>query len=95
MFRMKVNENRNSICEECKCEWKNTKEMYDVQIFGQKHTVCKECLEDIMLKILRMDVKYSAKLKSQADLKRAENSRKKTFKKEALECVAKQKKNRK
>ena len=92
---MRVNENKESVCEECECKWNETKEMYDVQIFGQKRIVCKECLEDIMLKILRMDVKYSAKLKSQNDLKRAENARKKTFKKEALECVAKQKKNQK
>lgn len=79
-IRMKTNENKNSICDECGTEWKNTRTMTTMLIAGNKINLCKMCTEEILTKTLQMDVKYSAKVKDKVDLKRAENERKRIYK---------------
>ena len=73
MIRMRVNQNEKSTCEECGCKWKDTREMYDILLCGEMTTICKGCLDELFQKILRMDVKYSSRVKSTIDQKRANN----------------------
>lgn len=75
-IRMKANENRNSICDECGCEWKNTRVMTTMLIGGNKINLCKMCMEDLLTKTIRMDVKYNAKVKDKFDMQRATNENK-------------------
>ena len=75
-IRMKVNENKNSICSECGCKWENTRTMTTILIAGNKINLCKSCMDDLLTKNIRMDVKYSAKLKDKFDMQRIKNEEK-------------------
>lgn len=79
-IRMKVNENRNSICSECGTEWENTRTMTTILIAGNKINLCKSCMDDLLTKNIRMDVKYNAKVKDKFDMQRVKNENKIKFK---------------
>lgn len=73
VVKMRVNENKNSVCEGCGIKWKNTKEMYDIMICSHKFTLCYDCIDQIFHKTLSASCKYNAKLKSQEDMQRIQN----------------------
>jgi hypothetical protein len=72
---MRVNQNRESECMECGKKWKNTREMVDILLCGEKITICKMCRENLFHKLLSMDVMYDARLKKPIDIERANNER--------------------
>ena len=74
-IKMRVNTNNESTCDECSCMWKNTAEMYDLMLCGERFTLCKECIETLFNKTLKASCLYNGRLKSQDDLKRAERAR--------------------
>lgn len=74
-IKMRVNNDKESSCEECKVLYKNTPEMYDMVLAGQKFTLCKECIETLLNKTLKASCMYNGKVKSQEDLRRAERAR--------------------
>ena len=70
---MRVNQKELSKCQECGIRWKNTKEMYDIQICDSKFTLCFDCIDKIFHKVLKADCMYNSKVKSQEDLERVRN----------------------
>lgn len=69
-IRMRVNYDSECVCSECGMKYKNTKEMYDMKIFGEVHHICYDCLEALFLKTLRAQTTYQAKLKTKEDMAR-------------------------
>ena len=73
---MRVNEKKNSCCEECGVSFKNTKEMYDIMIVDTKFTLCFNCIEKVFQKTLHASVSYNNRIKSQEDMERIRRSQK-------------------
>lgn len=73
MIKMRINNNSTSVCEECSVSWKNTPEMYDLLLCGNKVTLCKKCLDNLFQKTLKASCAYNAKVKSQEDMQRIHN----------------------
>jgi hypothetical protein len=69
-IKMRVNGNKKSKCENCSCEYKNTAEMYDLQIADVRFMLCKKCVETLFQKTLKASCIYNAKLKNQEDMQR-------------------------
>lgn len=72
-IKMRVNNNKESVCEECKTLWKNTPEMYDMLIVDNKVTLCKKCFEELFRKSLKISCMYNSRIKSNEDLRRVIN----------------------
>lgn len=70
---MRVNQKEFSKCQECGIRWKNTKEMYDIQICNEKFTLCFDCIDTIFHKALKANCMYNQKIKSQDDMVRIRN----------------------
>lgn len=73
MIKMKVNKDNNSKCDECGCQWKNTKEMYTILICGKKINLCKKCTDIVFHKTLTASCKYNERLKDKVDMQRIRN----------------------
>lgn len=75
-IKMRVNKDKESNCFSCGVNWKNTAEMYDLAI-GYKKTrilpLCRNCVNELFVKSLKAERMYDSKIKSQQDLRRAEN----------------------
>lgn len=76
MIKMKVNLDKDSICEECGRDWMHTAEMYTVQVFGEKHDMCRNCSDALFRKTLKAACMYNEKVKGKEDKIRADNERK-------------------
>lgn len=70
-IRMRVNNDKQSECNECGCTYKYTAEMYDLGICEEQFTLCKSCVEKLFQKTLKASCMYNSKLKQPEDLKRA------------------------
>lgn len=73
MIKMRVNRKADSVCQECGCKWQNTPEMYDLAICDDIYTLCKDCIDDVFRKTLRMTCMYNSKVKSKDDMQRVKN----------------------
>lgn len=69
-MKMRVNNHKESICDFCNEKWKNVPEMYDMMLLDNVYTICKQCTQEIFLKILKADCLYNSKLKSNEDIAR-------------------------
>ena len=69
-IKMRVNMNNQSVCDECGKKYMNTKEMYDLRLCGELHTLCYDCVDTLFHKTLSAQCKYNNKLKSSEDLER-------------------------
>lgn len=77
-IKMRVNNNRESICSNCGREWKNTREMYDLRIgFKKERTLplCAKCIDTMSVKFLKASCMYNSKIKSKVDMKRIQNEK--------------------
>ena len=74
-IKMRVNNKKSSVCEECGCKWDNTYEMYDMVICDTQFTLCKTCMDTLFNKTLKLSCMYDGKLKSQEDIRRTERAR--------------------
>ena len=72
---MRVNNHTDSCCCECKKEWKNVSEMYDLKINNNVFTICRKCSEVLFQKLLKASCMYSGKVKSQQDMVRISRER--------------------
>lgn len=70
-FKMRVNVKTDSECEFCGAKWKNVEEMYDLKIGNEINTICRDCEQQLFLKLLTADCKYIGKLKSKEDIERS------------------------
>jgi hypothetical protein len=75
MLGMKIENNKQSKCENCGREYNYTPEMYNLKIIDRKFTLCKSCIDILFGKLLRADVMYNEKIKSNDDIKRIERSK--------------------
>ncbi len=75
VVKMRVNYDKNSICQGCSTKWKNTAEMYDMMLCGKLFTLCFDCVDKVFHKTLSANCKYNHRVKSQEDLQRASNAR--------------------
>lgn len=71
MIKMRVNNDKNSKCDECGRTWNNTKEMIDINIFNEIHCICFECNQILFQKTLRVECNYNSRVKSKEDQIRA------------------------
>ena len=77
-LKMRVNNDKESVCSNCGREWKNVREMYDIRIgYKKEHTLplCIKCIEVMEGKFLKACCMYNAKLKSKVDIKRSQNEK--------------------
>lgn len=75
-LKMRVNNNKESVCSNCGREWKNVREMYDLRIGYKKERtlpLCLKCIEKMNSKFLKASCMYNSRLKSQVDIKRVQN----------------------
>ena len=72
-IKMRINNDKDSRCNNCNTEWENTAEMYDVHICKTTFTLCRKCTELLFHKTLRASVLYNAKIKTKQDQKRISN----------------------
>lgn len=72
-IKMRVNKNKESECDCCGEKWKNVPEIYDIMIFGEIHTICMKCTQELFCKILKADCLYNSRLKSDEDVTRERN----------------------
>ena len=75
MIKMRVNNQVDSRCDDCKTVYKNTPEMYDLMISDVKFTLCKDCIDTLFQKTLKADCLYNSRLKSSEDMKRIHRSK--------------------
>ena len=73
-IKMRVNNDKQAVCEQCEKKYMEVKEMYDIKIFGDLHTICWNCVDDLFHKTLSAQCKYQAKLKSNEDMERIRRS---------------------
>lgn len=73
-IKMRVNNDKECVCEECSCPYKNTAEMYDIMVCNVQFTLCKNCIEKLFQKTLKASCMYNGKVKRPEDLKRAERA---------------------
>ena len=69
-IKMRVNQDKESVCFNCGVEWKSTPEMYDLKIgYTKERTLplCKKCIDTLFVKTLKAGVKYDQKIKSKED----------------------------
>lgn len=69
-IKMRINTDKQSVCEECKTKWSCTPEMYDVLITNKKITLCKKCSDVVFQKLLKISCMYNSRLKSNSDMER-------------------------
>ena len=74
MIKMRIVNDRETHCSECGIRWQNTKEMYQIMLFGQTNYICYECVDKLFHKTLSAQCKYNEKVKSKEDLERIKRS---------------------
>lgn len=72
-IKMRINNDKESVCDFCGEKWKDTPEMYDMMLLDNMYTICKECANQLQIKLLKADCLFSSKLKSTEDLARIRN----------------------
>lgn len=75
MIKMRVNNQKGSVCQECDVLYKNTSEMYDLMICNTKYTLCKRCVDTLFQKTLKASCIYNGKLKKPEDMTRIRRDR--------------------
>lgn len=75
MVKMRVNNNKESKCEECNTHWLYTPEMYDIHLCENTFTLCKKCTDTLFHKTLKASVLYDGRIKTKVDMKRIKNSK--------------------
>jgi len=73
-IKMRVNNDKQAVCEQCGKKYMEVKEMYDIKIFGDLNTICWNCVDDLFHKTLSAQCKYNARLKSNEDMERIRRS---------------------
>lgn len=68
-IKMRINKSTNCVCEECGALRKNVLDMFDVNIFGEIHTICDECNDKLFYKTLKASAYTQSRLKSKEDIK--------------------------
>lgn len=68
-IKMRTNKSTKCSCEECGALRKNVLDMFDINIFGEIHTICDECNDKLFYKSLRANVYTQSRLKSKEDIK--------------------------
>lgn len=76
MIKMKVNLDKNSVCDECGRDWMHTAEMYTILLFGEKRNICRTCCDSVFRKTLSASCMYNGKVKGKEDKVRAANEAK-------------------
>lgn len=77
-IKMRVNNDRESVCFNCGREWKDVREMYDLKIGYKKERtlpLCQKCIEEMEMKFLKASCMYNAKLKDKIAMKRIQNEK--------------------
>lgn len=77
-LKMRVNNDKESVCSNCGREWKNVREMYDIRIGYKKERtlpLCLKCIETMEIKFLKASCLYNAKLKTKIDQRRIQNEK--------------------
>lgn len=74
-MKMRINNKKNSCCDECGCQFKHTEEMYDFMICGTVYTVCKQCSDKMFRLLLKASCGYNAKVKSADDMARIQKAK--------------------
>lgn len=77
-LKMRVNNDKESVCSNCGREWKDVREMYDLRIgFKKERTLplCLKCIETLEGKFLKASCMYNAKLKTKIDQGRIRRER--------------------
>ena len=69
-IKMRVNNNSESFCSNCGMKYKNTKEMYDLMLFGKVNQICLKCVDALFQKTLKAQINYQSKIKTKEDLAR-------------------------
>ena len=69
-IKMRVNKDKESICEFCNDKWKNVEEMYDMMLVERKYTICRRCMSELFMRILKADCMFNGRLKTQEDIAR-------------------------
>lgn len=72
---MRINYDSQSVCSNCGMKYKNTKEMYDIKLFGKVNQICYDCVDKLFHKTLNAQVKYQAKIKTKEDMARISRNR--------------------
>lgn len=75
MVRMRVCTDTSSMCDECRTRWPNTREMYEIMLFGQKRRICKRCSDALFQKLLKASCMYDGKVKTKEDKERQRKER--------------------
>lgn len=74
-IKMRVNNNKETVCSNCGKKYNYTKEMYDVMIFGQVKHLCYGCVDMLFRKTLSAQIKYQSRVKSKEDIARINRSK--------------------
>lgn len=69
-IKMRVNYKPETVCSNCGMKYKNTKEMYDIMIFGEVKHICFDCVDELFRKTLKAQINYQAKVKNKEDMAR-------------------------
>lgn len=75
-MKMRVVNDTESYCKECGTKYGYTREMYQIQLFGEINYICFDCVDKLFRKTLSANVKYNAKVKTKEDMKRIMQSKK-------------------
>lgn len=70
MIKMRVNKDKNVICEECGTKYFDTLEMYDIKLVTEVSTVCYDCAGTLFQKLLKANCMYNGRIKDKEDQKR-------------------------
>lgn len=73
-IKMRVNNDSESFCSNCGMKYKNTKEMYDLMLFGKVNQICFKCVDVLFQKTLKAQISYQGKIKTKEDLARIKRS---------------------
>lgn len=69
--KMRVCSDPEVICSNCGAKYADTREMYDIMLFGKKYNICYFCNDQVFKKSLRASCLYNSKVKKKDDLERA------------------------
>lgn len=70
-IKMRVNTKTETVCDQCKTSYNDTREMYDILIFGDIYHICYSCNEELFSKCLKASCFYNSKVKKKEDINRA------------------------
>lgn len=77
-IKMRINNDKGSKCFNCGRQWDCVREMFDLRIGYKKERtlpLCIKCVETMEKKFLKATCMYNGKLKTKADMKRAQREK--------------------